>query len=305
MTFKLTILGSSSAVPAHGRNHTSQILHIYNNYFLIDCGEGTQHQLKRHKFNINKINVILISHLHGDHFLGLFGLISTMSLLGRTSELFLLGPKGLKEIITTQLKYSETVLRYPLHFQELPQDSHQQVFEFGNTKIHTIPLSHRIQCNGFLFRENPKPRRLVTDLIPENLPKRNYKDLKAGKDILDEDGNIVVKNDDVTMRPKKSRAYAYCSDTIYLESIIPILNNVDLLYHESTFLNDQLERAKNTFHTTAEEAGMLANAAQVKQLIIGHFSSRYRDLTPFEEEARMHFKNTSLAIEGRSFAIAD
>lgn len=305
MTFKLTILGSSSAVPAHGRNHTSQILHIYNNYFLIDCGEGTQHQLKRHKFNINKINVILISHLHGDHFLGLFGLISTMSLLGRTSELFLLGPKGLKEIITTQLKYSETVLRYPLHFQELPQDSHQQVFEFGNTKIHTIPLSHRIQCNGFLFRENPKPRRLVTDLIPENLPKSNYKDLKAGKDILDEDGNIVVKNDDVTMRPKKSRAYAYCSDTIYLESIIPILNNVDLLYHESTFLNDQLERAKNTFHTTAEEAGILANAAQVKQLIIGHFSSRYRDLTPFEEEARMHFKNTSLAIEGRSFAIAD
>ena len=305
MTFKLTILGSSSAVPAHGRNHTSQILHIYNNYFLIDCGEGTQHQLKRYKFNINKINVILISHLHGDHFLGLFGLISTMSLLGRTSELFLLGPKGLKEIITTQLKYSETVLRYPLHFQELPQDSHQQVFEFGNTKIHTIPLSHRIQCNGFLFRENPKPRRLVTDLIPENLPKSNYKDLKAGKDILDEDGNIVVKNDDVTMRPKKSRAYAYCSDTIYLESIIPILNNVDLLYHESTFLNDQLERAKNTFHTTAEEAGILANAAQVKQLIIGHFSSRYRDLTPFEEEARMHFKNTSLAIEGRSFAIAD
>ena len=298
-------MGSSSAVPAHGRNHTSQILHIYNNYFLIDCGEGTQHQLKRYKFNINKINVILISHLHGDHFLGLFGLISTMSLLGRTSELFLLGPKGLKEIITTQLKYSETVLRYPLHFQELPQDSHQQVFEFGNTKIHTIPLSHRIQCNGFLFRENPKPRRLVTDLIPENLPKSNYKDLKAGKDILDEDGNIVVKNDDVTMRPKKSRAYAYCSDTIYLESIIPILNNVDLLYHESTFLNDQLERAKNTFHTTAEEAGILANAAQVKQLIIGHFSSRYRDLTPFEEEARMHFKNTSLAIEGRSFAIAD
>lgn len=305
MTFKLTILGSSSAVPAHGRNHTSQILHIFNNYFLIDCGEGTQHQLKRHKFNINKINVILISHLHGDHFLGLFGLISTMSLLGRTSELFLLGPKGLKEIISTQLKYSETVLRYPLHFQELPENSHEQVFEYGNTTIHTIPLSHRIQCNGFLFREKPKPRRIITDLIPENLPKSNFKDLKAGKDIFDDEGNVVVANNDVTMRPKKSRSYAYCSDTIYLESLTRILESVDLLYHESTFLNDQIERAKNTFHTTAEQAGQLAQASQVKQLIIGHFSSRYRDLAPFEEEAKTQFENTSLAIEGRSFVIPD
>ncbi len=303
MSFQLKILGSSSAVPAYGRNHTAQILQIYNNFYLIDCGEGTQLQLKKYKVKINKINAIFISHLHGDHFLGLFGLISTMSLLGRTKDLYVFGPRGLSDIITTQLKYSETILKFELIFETLGKDVNEEIFNFSNITVETIPLSHRIQCNGFLFREKPKPRKLIKEKLPELITKLQIADLKQGRDVLDDDGNVIYKNEDYTNAPAIARAYAYCSDTIYKEDIVPIIKNVDLLYHESTFLHEMLERAESTFHTTAHQAGLIAKMADVKKLIIGHYSSRYKDLTPFIEEAKAIFPDTDLAIDGKFFNV--
>ena len=305
MGFELKILGANSAKPAYNRNQTSQLLTVQNELFLIDCGEGTQLQLNLYKIKVSRIRHILISHLHGDHFFGLIGLISTMHLHCRKSELNLYGPPGLAEIITMQLKVSCTVLSFPLHFHEINPEKACCIFENEKLTIQTIPMVHRIPCTGFLFREKIKPRRIIKEKIREEFSLIDMVSLKSGKDIKDENGNIIFKNEDYTLPPRKSRSYAYCSDTMYHEGIINHIRGVDLLYHEATFLSDREQRAKETFHATARQAATIAKKAGVGQLLIGHYSSRYKDITPFRTEAREVFDNTILAIEGETVYIED
>ena len=305
MGFELKILGANSAKPAYNRNQTSQLLTVQNELFLIDCGEGTQLQLNHYKVKVGRIKHILISHLHGDHFFGLIGLISTMHLQRRATGLNLYGPPGLAEIITMQLKVSGTVLSYPIHFKEINPDKPGCVFENEKITIQTIPLVHRIPCVGFLFREKIKPRRIIKEKIQEEFSLVDMVTLKNGKDILDENGSVIYKNEDYTLPPRKSRSYAYCSDTMYHEGIIDLIKGVDLLYHEATFLSDREKRAKETFHATARQAALIAKKADVGQLLIGHYSSRYKDITPFQAEARQVFGNTILAIEGETIYIED
>lgn len=305
MVFEITILGSSSATPTNNRHHTSQYIQIDDNYILVDCGEGTQSQLKRYDIKLNKIDHIFISHLHGDHYLGLVGLISSMHLNGRKDKLHIYGPAGLAEIITIQLKYSDTRLVYNIQFHEIRTTEVYTLLDNASITIDTIPLNHRINCAGFLFKEKPKRRRIIKEKLPENFSLQNISKLKRGFDIVDEHGKLLYKNQEFTLEPKKSRSYAYCSDTCYSESVIELVQMVDLLYHEATFLHDLKNRATETYHTTALEAGMIAKKAKVNKLIIGHFSSRYKDLNLLLNEARIEYKNTELAIEGTKFSIEE
>lgn len=305
MPFVLTILGSNSATPVYNRHQTAQVLQVENEFILIDCGEGTQMQISRYRIKLNKINYIFISHLHGDHYLGLVGLLSTMHLFGRSKELFLFGPPGLSEIITTQLRFSETILNYKIIFKELNTEKSQVILQNEKFSVTTIPLVHRIPCSGFLFKEAPRKYKVRKDLLPEDTPLLTIANLKKGLDILDDNGNILYKNSEYTTPPRKSHTYAYMSDTAYNESYIDLVSGADLLYHESTFLNELKTRAKDTFHTTALEAGQFALKAKVDKLAIGHFSSRYKDLSPLIEEARSIFPNSYLALEGGKFNISN
>lgn len=303
MGIRIKILGSNSAAPAHRRHHTSQLINIEGKYYLMDCGEGTQLQLKRYHIKAQRINHIFISHLHGDHYLGLMGLLSTMHLMGREKKLDLYGPKGLSEIITMQLKYSETVFNYPINFVEVDTTVSKVIHEDDFVKVYSIPLNHRIPCCGYLFEEKKKNRRLIKALLPENLSIRNITRLKHGEDITDENDKVIFKNSDMTLPPKKSFSYAFCSDTKYDESIIPIIKGVDMLYHESTFMEEHADRAANTFHSTAKEAATIAKKAKVEKLLLGHFSVRYKELTPIQDEAKTVFENSYLAIEGEEFVL--
>ncbi len=304
MTFQVTILGSNSAIPAYGRHHTSQYVQIKNQRFLVDCGEATQNQLTHYKLSTLKLNAIFISHLHGDHYLGLVGLLSSMHLQGRTKPLHLYGPVGLREIIIVHFKSSDTVLKYKLNFTPTQAGSEELIFEDKGIEISTIPLDHRIECTGFLFREKPHPIRFNKDKLPPNLSLANIATLKKGEDITSDTGKLLFKNADLTLPPLPQRAYAYCSDTKYISSLKKQLQAVDLLYHEATFLNENELRASNTYHSTAAQAALLAKNAHVKKLLIGHFSARYKDLSPFENEARKIFSETYLATEGTTFDIA-
>lgn len=303
MNFELKILGSNSAAPAHNRHQTAQILAVHNQMYMIDCGEGTQMQLNRYRVKFNKINHIFISHLHGDHYLGLTGLLSTMHLQKREHDLYIYAPPGLADILTLQLKYSQTVLSYKVNFREYDPSKAEIIHEDDKVMVETIPLQHRVACCGFLFREKPNKRRLnkLKDLSQFNL--QQLLELKEGKNIYDRQGNLLFKNEDYTLPPKKPRSYAYCSDTIYDEKIIEQIKNVDLLYHEATFLNDMENRARETYHSTAKQAATIAKKAEVEQLVIGHFSIRYKDLNPLLEEAKETFPNTLLAIEGETIAV--
>lgn len=305
MPFTLTILGSNSAVPAYGRHHTAQFLTVEGQHFLIDCGEGTQMQCKKYKVKSSKIDHVFISHLHGDHYLGLVGFISSLHLHGRTKDLHIYGPKGLSEIILVQLKYSETILKYKVVLHEIEPDKHKIILETKGLTISTIPHNHRIPCCGFLFQEKEKPFRLIKEKLPEDLSIDNIGRLKKGMDAVDDEGNIIIKRHQVTRAPRKQRSYAYCSDTLYEESLAKVVSGVNLLYHEATFLDEKEIWASSTFHSTAKQAGLTAKNAAVDQLIIGHFSARYRDLTPFLEEAKSVFKNANLALEGKEFSIQD
>ena len=304
MTFILKILGSNSAAPAHNRHQTSQLLNIQNQLFLIDCGEGTQLQLAKYHVKINRINNIFISHLHGDHFFGLMGLISTMHLYGRKKNLTIYGPPGLAEIITLQLKYSESNLNFRVILNELQDKNPEKIFENEFMTVDTIPLVHRVFCNGFLFREKPKPRKINKEKLPANFTLNNIIRLKKGFDIENEAGEVIYKNKDYTLPPKHSYSYAYCSDTLYHEDLIDQVNGVDLLYHESTFMDDMKERAVQTYHSTARQAASIGLKAKVGQLILGHYSVRYKDLTPLLEEARQVFPNSQLGVEGQDIVLA-
>lgn len=290
-------------MPALGRFPSSQFIEIQNRYFLVDCGEGTQIQLRKYELNLHRINHIFISHLHGDHYLGLMGLLFTMHLNKRTSELHIYSHSGLDEIITVQLRHSASTLLFPITFHRLERGKREVIFEDNVLQVETIPLSHKIPCSGFLFREKPKPRRIDKGRLPDGILIQQIADLKQGYDIIDEEGNIAYKNSELTLSPRKSRSYAYCSDTEYTESLVPIIKDVDLLYHEATFMEEDIHKAKETRHSTAIEAGKIAKLANVKRLLIGHFSARYRDLEEVGNEARSIFYSTELAIEGETFTI--
>lgn len=268
---------------------------------MIDCGEGAQIQLFRYKIKINKIHAIFISHLHGDHFFGLMGLLNTMNLRGRTEPLYLHAPKGLQEIIILQLKYSYSILSYSIHFVETNQEESVFLFEDEKVTVHTIPLLHRIPCCGFLFREKEKDKNLIKEKIPVDLPVAGRIALKKGENF--EYKNQILKNEDYTYEPNKRRSYAFCSDTVYLPSLVEIIKDVDLLYHEATFTHVHEKRAEETFHSTAHQAALIAKEANVGKLILGHFSTRYYDLLPVLEEAKAVFSNSFLAIEGETFSV--
>jgi ribonuclease Z len=301
--FELTILGSSSATPASNRNPTAQLLNVDGRFFLIDCGEGTQMQLRRYKIKFQRIDHILISHLHGDHYLGLVGLLQSMHLLGREKELHLYCPKELKEIIDIQNKYSATKLTYSIIYHFTNGETSELLFEDNKLTIHTIILNHRIPCTGFIFREKPGDRKISIEKLEQyEVSIAEIHKLKKGLNGLDNHGK-EISNELLTSPPPPTRSYAYCSETCYFEEIIDQIKEVDLLYHEATFLNNMLERAKMTFHSTALQAATIAKKAEVKRLLLGHFSARYPDLDGHLAEAREIFNNTLLAIEGEKISI--
>ncbi|WP_426096137.1 ribonuclease Z [Flavobacterium sp. DSR2-3-3] len=298
---KLTILGCYAATPRTFTNPTSQILEIKNRLFLIDCGEGTQVQLRKNKIRFSKINHIFISHLHGDHFFGLVGLVSTFTLLNRTTDLHIYGPKGIKEIIKLQLRLSNSWTNYGLFFHELESLESEIIFEDDKVLVKTIPLKHRVYTNGFLFQEKIGDRKLNLDAVQNyEIESCYYQKIKNGKDITLEDGRIIA-NDNLTFDPIPAKNYAFCSDTVYNESIIPIIANIDVLYHESTFLQSEENLAKKTLHSTAKEAATIALKANAKQLILGHYSTRYESIQLFKEEAETIFPEVLLGDDGKSF----
>jgi ribonuclease Z len=300
---KLTILGCYAATPRTITNPTSQLLEINNRMFLIDCGEGTQVQLRKNKIKFSKINQVFISHLHGDHFFGLIGLISTFSLLGRTTDLHIYGPKGIKEIILLQLRLSNSWTNYGLYFHELESDESETIFEDEKVLVKTIPLKHRVYTNGFLFQEKAGARKLNMDAVLNyEIESCYYQKIKNGKDITLEDGRIIP-NSELTFDPLPPKSYAFCSDTVYYEAVIPIIENVDVLYHESTFLESEEGLAQKTLHSTAKEAARIALKANVKQLILGHYSTRYESITLFKEEAETVFPEVFLAEDGKTFEL--
>jgi ribonuclease Z len=298
---KLTILGCYAATPRTFTNPTSQLLEIKNRLFLIDCGEGTQVQLRKNKVRFSKINHIFISHLHGDHFFGLIGLVSTFTLLNRNTDLHIYGPKGIKEIIKLQLRLANSWTNYGLHFHELESKESEIIFEDDKVVVSTIPLKHRIYTNGFLFEEKMDKRKLNTNAVQNyEIDKCYFQNIKNGKDIILDDGR-VIENGELTFDPIPPKSYAFCSDTAYNEAIIPLIKGVDVLYHESTFLESEETLAGKTMHSTAKEAATIALKANVKQLVLGHYSTRYENISIFKEEAETIFPEVLLADDGRSF----
>lgn len=300
---KITILGCYAATPRSFTNPSSQVLDIQNNLFLIDCGEGTQVQLRRNKIKFSKIKHIFISHLHGDHFYGLVGLVSTFRLLNRETELHIYGPKGIKEIITLQLKLANSWTNFPLIFHELTSKEPQLIYENTKVSVSTIPLKHRVYTNGFLFREKEGDRKLLVDKAEEyNIDFTLFKSLKKGKDVVSEDGKLIP-NSLVTADPPPPKSYAYCSDTVFDPDIVPLIKNVTALYHESTFLEDQLDLAFPTKHSTASQAATIAKLAEVENLILGHYSTRYEDIQMFKNEASTIFQDIILADDGKEIIV--
>ncbi|MDA8572339.1 ribonuclease Z [Flavobacteriaceae bacterium] len=300
---KLTILGCYSATPRISAHTTSQVLESRGHTFLIDCGEGTQMELRKHKVKFNQIKHIFISHLHGDHCFGLIGLISTFRLLNREAELHIYGPKGIKDLIMLQLKLSKSWIDFKLVFHELTSLDSELIFEDDKIAINTIPLDHRVYTNGFLFKEKAFDRKLLIYKAEEkHIDVAYYRKLKQGADVLNTKGELI-SNADVTIEGVPSKSYAFCSDTAYKEDIVPIINNADVLYHESTFLEAHASLCAKTKHSTAKQAAEIAKKANVGTLILGHYSSRYNTLDDFKTEAQTVFDRVELAEDGKIFQI--
>jgi ribonuclease Z len=299
--FGVTILGNNSAIPAYDRHPTAQALHWNDQVFLIDCGEGTQMQLARYKVRRSKINHIFISHLHGDHYFGLIGLINSMSLLGRNANLHIYAPAELQPIMHLQFEAADTRLGFALHYHALEEGPELLVTE--KYRVTAFPVKHRIPCWGFLFQEIKPPRLLLKEqVVAAVIPQSFYNRLKWGEDYIDKAGRRV-ENRSVTRAAPPGLSYAYCADTLYAPELADNLQQVSLLYHEATFLHELEERAVSRFHSTAMQAASFASLCQAGRLIIGHFSSKYETLEAFEEEARQQFANTDLAIEGVTYLL--
>lgn len=302
-TFKLLILGSSAATPTSTRNPTAQLLNIAERFFLIDCGEATQIQLRKYKARVQSINHIFISHLHGDHFLGLAGLLASMHLLGRKNPITIYAPAELKEIIDLIHKHSDTYLSFPIHYVDTQNKVKQLIWEDDKVEVYSFPLQHRINTTGFLFKEKPLARNIDKYKLEKlNVSFSEIHKLKLGYDATDNNGNIL-SNEELTIAPPPPRSFAYCSDTRFFESLANDIKDVDLLYHESTFLEDKIDRAAKTFHSTAKQAAEMANLSNAKKLLLGHFSARYTELNEFLIEAKPIFNNVELAIEGTEFDV--
>lgn len=297
----VTILGNNSAVPAFNRHPTSQVVSQDGVNYLVDCGEGTQIQMIKYKIRRGKISHIFISHLHGDHYFGLVGLLNTFGLLSHKQELHVYGPSPLQQIIEMQMNVADTVLPYPLHFHTLTKP--EVLVDNEKIKISCFPTTHRIECYGFLFEEKEGKRKLLIDKVRKlNIPVSFYTSLQNGLDYITPKGQ-TIRNDEITTAADKGKKYAFCADTRYEEAIIPYIKGSDMIYHESTYLDNVRDKAFERFHCTTKQAAEIARKAQVKKLLLGHFSSKYNSLEQFEQEAKEIFPNTELAIEGNTYEI--
>ena len=298
MSFKLTILGCDSAIPTINKQQTAQLLNVNERFFLIDCGENTQVQLRKYQLSFQRINHVFISHLHGDHYYGLIGLITSMHLLGRKKELHIYAHLALKEIINIQLSASNTILNYPLFFHVIPNDDEIVLYSDQNIEIKNILLDHTIDCSGFIFKEKKYKRKIIKEKLDEfKIPFEEISNLRKGKDLLLKDGRKIL-NHEVTKEGDSPKSYAYCSDTRFFSSIISKIKNVDLLYHETTFCDEHFDVAQKTGHSTTIQAAKIAKKAKAKRLIIGHYSKRYSDLNELLNESRSVFENSFLSREG-------
>lgn len=303
VNFSVTILGTSSALPTIDRYPTAHALNVHERFFLIDCGEGTQMQLRRNRFKLVRINHIFITHLHGDHFFGLFGLLSTMNLLGRKNDLYVYGHRLLKEVLDDHLKVFGAEFGYKVVFNEVAVKSKEVIYEDDGLQVEAFPLKHRISCFGYLFREKEPHRNIHKWMIEKyRISLAQVVKIRNGADLVLDDGE-VIPNDKLTYLPYEPRSYAFCSDTAFSNKVAEYVKDVDLLYHEATFTNDLKKMAAQTGHSTALQAGKVARLANVKKLIIGHFSSRYKDISVFLHEAKEEFPNTELAKEGLTISI--
>ncbi|MEZ4916675.1 MAG: ribonuclease Z [Chitinophagales bacterium] len=301
--FSLTILGCNSAVPAFDRFPTSQLLKYKNESILIDCGEGTQFQFSKFKIKRANLNYIFISHLHGDHYFGLVGLLNSFRLGGREAPLHIYGPPELEQIIQLQADYTREDWLYPVYFHAHNYGKSYKIAETKYLEVFTIPLEHRIPCNGFLFVEKPKPKKINAEaLLKYSVPNTFIPKLRIGKDFVNDKGEII-KNELLTFEPEVCKKYAYCSDTVYNEAIIPIIKDADLLYHEATYLSSEEDKAEKWNHSTAKQAALIAKKANVGKLILGHYSAKYHDIRPFQAEAKEVFENTELAVDGKEFEV--
>lgn len=299
--FAVTILGNNSAVPAFDRHPTSQVVTHDGTNYLVDCGEGTQIQLIKYKIRRSKISHIFISHLHGDHYFGLPGLLNSFSLLSHQQELHVYGPAPLKEIIDLQLKVADTTLCYPLHIHHIGGPA--TLVDNDKITVRCFPTNHRIECYGFSFTEKKQPRKLNPEQAKAfDIPASFYERLKNGENYTRKDGTVVL-NDQVTEPAEPGKRYAFCADTRYEEGLLPHISGFDMIYHETTYLDNLRERAESRFHSTTRQAATLAKKAGVKKLLIGHFSSKYDTLEEFETESREVFENTHLALEGVCYEV--
>jgi ribonuclease Z len=301
--FGVTILGNNSAIPAFDRHPTAQAVVHEDQVFLVDCGEGTQMQLSKYKIRRSRINHIFISHLHGDHFFGLMGVITSFGLLGREQPLYIYGPAALEQIIQIQIEAAGPRMGYPLHF--VPVSGAGLVTSTPRMEVYSFPVQHRIACFGYLFREKRIPRKLDREkAIAAGIPAYFFNRLQMGENYENKYGEII-ENETVTTPNLPGRSYAYCADTIFLPELADVVKGVNLLYHEATYLSDLEERAKQRYHSSARQAATIAGLAQAGSLIIGHFSSKYEDLSPFEQEAKQVFAKTQLALEGATYRVMD
>lgn len=297
--FEITILGCGSAMPTTLHHPPSQLIDMNEKLFMIDCGEGTQLQMRKYKARMSKLHSLFISHLHGDHIFGLPGLISTLSLLGRTADLNIYAHKEIDFLLNPLLTYLGSHLSFKINLFPLNPHSEEKLFENKMMRVTSFPLKHRIDTNGFLFEQKQSPRHIKREMIDfYHVPVKQINEIKNGADYLCSDGNLIL-NEHLTTPGKPSRKYAYCSDTAYSPEIITYIKNVDLLYHEATFAESERNRAEETFHSTAQQAAEIALAAGVKKLMIGHFSSRYNETESLLKEAMAVFSNTELAVEGK------
>jgi len=303
MKFVLTILGSSSALPTSDRFLTAQVLNVNERFFLIDCGEGTQIQLRKCKIPFARIQHIFISHLHGDHVFGLPGLLSTFNLLGRVNDLHIYAHNSLKQIMNQFLGQFYTNLGFKLIYHSLDEENFSRIYEDKSLEVFSFPLKHRIACNGFLFKEKPKMKNIRKEVITTfNIPIKEIVRIKNGADFITEEGEII-SNKVLTIEPPKSKSYAFVTDTNFLPDIAEAIKNVDMLYHESTFLQEDEELAKTTGHSTAIEAAKMASISGAKKLLIGHFSTRYKSYNLFLEQALTQFPDVYMAEDGKTFEI--
>ncbi|MBN2669652.1 MAG: ribonuclease Z [Bacteroidales bacterium] len=305
MNFSITVLGTSSAIPNSKRNPSAQVVNVHERFFLVDCGEGTQQLLRKNHIKLSKIHHIFISHLHGDHVLGLFGLVSTFSLLGRNDDLHIYSDPRLKEIIEYHNSFFGNELSYNIVFHDLFEGQAATIYEDDHLIIKTFPLKHSVPSHGFVFNEKERYRSVDKQKIQKY--KLEFPDIvriKSGEDFITESGEIIP-NKELTFNPPKQRSYAYCSDTAYFPDIVPFIDEVDILYHEATFADSEQERAKQTMHSTAGQAAQIALQAKAKRLLLGHFSTRYKDINILKVQAKRYFTNCELAQEGFNYEIKE